>query len=82
MIEKVENPLNLGLEQINAAISELQKIFDAYSMESLGCLSLDESGVSLEIKTTTGTYSYNLEQLKKLKVELEDPLLQSLKEVS
>ena len=82
MIEKVENPLNLGLEQINAAISELQKTFDAYSMESLGCLSLDESGVSLEIKTTTGTYSYDLEQLKKLKAELEDPLLQSLKEVS
>lgn len=82
MIEKVENPMNLGLEQINAAISELQKTFDAYSMESLGCLSLDESGVSLEIKTTTGTYSYDLEQLKKLKAELEDPLLQSLKEVS
>lgn len=82
MIEKVENPLNLGLEQINAVISELQKIFDAYSMESLGCFSLDESGVSLEIKTTTGTYSYKLEQLKKLKAELEDPLVQSLKEVS
>lgn len=82
MIEKVENPLNLGLEQINAAISELQKTFDAYSMESLGCLSLNESGVSLEIKTTTGMYSYDLEQLKKLKAELEDPLVQSLKEVS
>ena len=82
MIEKVENPMNLGLEQINAAISELQKTFDAYSMESLGCLSLDESGVSLEIKTTIGTYSYDLEQLKKLKAELEDPLVQSLKEVS
>ena len=82
MIEKVKNPMNLGLEQINAAISELQKIFDAYSMESLGCFSLDESGVSLEIKTTTGMYSYDLEQLKKLKAELEDPLLQSLKEVS
>jgi len=82
MIEKVENPLNLGLEQINAVISELQKTFDAYSMESLGCFSLDESGVSLEIKTTTGTYSYKLEQLKKLKAQLEDPLVQSLKEVS
>jgi len=41
-----------------------------------------QSGVSLEIKTTTGTYSYKLEQLKKLKAELEDPLVQSLKEVS
>lgn len=82
MIEKIENPLNLGLEQINAAISELQKTFDAYSVESLGCLSLDESGVALEIETTTGTYRYDLEQLKKLKAELEDPLVQSLKEVS
>ena len=82
MIEKVENPLNPGLEQINAAILELQKTFDAYSMEPLGCFNLDESGVSLEIKTTAGTYSYDLEQLKKLKAELEDPLLQSLMEVS
>jgi len=81
MIEKVENPLNLGLDQVEIMIAELQKTFDEYS-DDLGILSLDESGVSLEIKTTTGTYSYDLEQLKKLKAELEDPLLQSLKEVS
>ena len=68
--------------QVDVLIAELQKTFDTYSMESLGCFSLDESGVSLEIKTTTGTYSYDLEQLKKLKTQLEDPLVQSLKEVS
>jgi len=70
MIEKVENPLNLGLDQVEIMIAELQKTFDEYS-DDLGILSLDESGVSLEIKTTTGTYSYDLEQLKKLKAELE-----------
>lgn len=81
MIEKIANPLNFGIEQIDVAITELQETFNAFSGD-LGPLALDESGVSLEIKTTTGEYSYNLEQLKKLKAELEDPLVQSLKEVS
>ena len=49
---------------------------------TIGPFALDEFGVSIEIKTKSGEYSYNLEQLKKLKAELEDPLMQSLKEVS
>lgn len=81
MIEKIENPLNLGIEQIDLVIAELQENFDAFGGD-LGPFALDESGVSLEIKITTGVYSYDLEQLKKLKTELEDPLIQSLKEVS
>jgi hypothetical protein len=66
---------------ITSPLNELQKTFDEYS-DDLGIFSLDESGISIEIKTKSSEYSYNLEQLKKLKVELEDPLLQSLKEVS
>lgn len=81
MIEKTENPLNLGLEQIDPAIDELQKTFDAFAGD-LGSFALDETGVALEIKTSTGTYSYDLAQLKKLKVEIEDPLLQSLGEMT
>jgi len=81
MIEKIENPLNLGLDQVDVLLAELQKTFDEYS-DDLGIFSLDESGVSIEIKTKSSEYSYSLEQLKKLKVELEDPLVQSLKEVS
>ncbi|CAM2995155.1 hypothetical protein [Acinetobacter celticus] len=81
MIEKIENPLNFGLEQIEVLISELQETFDSFGGD-LGPFALDESGVSIEIKTKSGEYSYNLEQLKKLKAELEDPLVQSLKEVS
>lgn len=81
MIEKIENPLNLGIEQVEAAIDELQKTFDAFDGD-LGPFALDESGVMLEIKTTKKTYSYNLEQLKNLKAELENPMMQSLKEVS
>ena len=52
------------------------------SMQALG-LTLEESGVCIELKTKGGdVYSYSLEQLKKLKVELEDPIFNSLKEVS
>ncbi|AYA02141.1 hypothetical protein BEN74_04160 [Acinetobacter sp. WCHAc010034] len=80
MIEKIENPLNLGLDQVDVLLAELQKTSDEYS-DDLGIFSLDESGVSIEIKTKSSEYSYSLEQLKKLKVELEDPLLQSLREV-
>lgn len=82
MIEKIENPLNLGLEQINAVIAELQEGFNRYSQDLPEFLSLKESGCAIEIQTQNGEYSYNLEQLKKLKAELESPMVQSLKEVS
>lgn len=81
MIKKIENPLNLELKQVDALISELQSTFDCYS-KNLGPLSLDESGVAMEIKTTSGTHSYDLAQLKLLKAELLDPVMNSLKEVS
>ena len=51
--------------QVDVLIAELQKTFDEYS-DDLGIFSLDESGVSIEIKTKSSEYSYNLEQLKKL----------------
>lgn len=82
MIEKVENPLSLKLDVIDVLIAELQKQFDLFSANVPDELSLDETGVSIEIEMTSGTYSYNLQQLKKLKTEMDDPLLQSLKEVS
>lgn len=82
MIEKVENPLSLKLDVIDVLIAELQKQFDLFSADVPDKLSLDETGVSIEIEMTSGTYSYNLQQLKKLKAEMDDPLLQSLKEVS
>ena len=81
MIEKVENPLNLGLKQVDALITELQVQFDNFG-DRLGPFSLDESGVAMEIKTKSGTYSYNLAQLKLLRAELFDPVMNSLKEVS
>ena len=82
MIEKVENPLNLNLDAIEVLILELQKQFDLFSADVPDELSLDETGVSIEFEMTSGTYSYNLQQLKKLKAEMDDPLHQSLKEVS
>ena len=82
MIEKVENPLNLNLDAIEVLILELQKQFDLFSADDPDELSLDETGVSIEIEMTSGTYSYNLQQLKQLKAEMDNPLHQSLKEVS
>ena len=82
MIEKIENPLNLKLEGIELLITEPQKQFEDSSMNIPEGLSLNESGVSIEIQMVSGTYSYSLELLKKLKAELEDPLMQSLKEVT
>lgn len=49
--------------QVDVLIAELQKAFDEYS-DDLGIFSLDESGVSIEIKTKSSEYSYSLEQLK------------------
>jgi len=86
MLEKTENPLNLSLDPINKILPELQKQFDDFAdgpiANKLG-LTVEESGVCIEIKINTGEeYSYSLEQLKKLKAELENPLVQSLQEVS
>lgn len=82
MIEKNENPLNLKIDAVDLLIEELQKQFDESSMNIPDGLSLNESGVSIEIQMVSGTYNYSLELLKKLKAELEDPLMQSLKEVT
>lgn len=73
MIEKTENPLDLNLEAIEWFIAELQSTYDSYKAD----------GVSIEITLKDkGPYSYSLAQCKALKAELEDPLLQSLREVS
>ena len=86
MIEKVENPLGLTLEGVEILITELQQQFDQFVKdpihETLG-LSLEESGVAIEIKTKSKKrYSYNLEQLKLLKAEMLDPTMNSIKEIS
>ena len=78
MIQKIENPLNLGLEQVEILITELQDSFDKYSE----FLSMEESGCAIEIKTKSGEYSYNLEHLKLLKKEFLDPVINSVKEIS
>ncbi|MDU7561426.1 MAG: hypothetical protein E7K63_02780 [Acinetobacter baumannii] len=82
MIEKIENPLGLKLEHIESLISELQQRFDEYSKKMAEFFSLEESGVNIEITTKTGQYSYSLEQLKLLNVELTDPIANSIKEIS
>ena len=82
MIEKIENPLNLKIDAVDLLIEQLQKKFEDSSMNIPEGLSLNESGVSIEIQMVSGTYSYSLDLLKKLKAELEDPLMQSLKEVT
>ena len=82
MIEKIENPLNLKIDAVDLLIEQLQKQFEDSSMNIPEGLSLNESGVSIEIQMVSGTYSYSLDLLTKLKAELEDPLMQSLKEVT
>lgn len=83
MILKVENPLDLNLNQVEMLIDELQQSFDQHSEDLPEYLSLDESGVAMEIKTKSGlTHSYNLADLKLLKAQMTDPVVQSLKEVS
>ena len=82
MIEKIENPLNLKIDAVDLLIEQLQNQFEDSSMNIPEGLSLNESGVSIEIQMVSGTYSYSLDLLKKLKAELEDPLMQSLKEVT
>lgn len=82
MIQKIENPMNLGLQQVEILITELQEKFDSSSQNLPEFFSLEESGVAMEIRTRNGEYSYNLEQLKSLKKELLDPVMNSLKEIS
>ena len=83
MILKVENPLDLNLNQVKILIDQLQQSFDQYSEDLPEYLSLDESGVAMEIETKSGvTHSYNLADLKLLKAQMTDPVVQSLKEVS
>jgi hypothetical protein len=80
MIEKTENPLDLGLAEVESMINELQPIYDECQL-SLGPDSeLEESGISLDIIIKTRRYSYTLEQLKKLKTELLDPVMIAAKE--
>ncbi|WP_252362275.1 hypothetical protein [Acinetobacter cumulans] len=85
MIEKVENLLGLTIVGVEILIEELQKQFDQFVIdpihETLG-LSLEESGVAIELKTKNKRYSYNLEQLKLLKAEMLDPTMNSIKEIS
>ena len=83
MIKKVENPLGLTLEGVEILITELQHQFVEDPIhETLG-LSLEESGVAIEIKTKSKKrYSYNLEQLKLLKAEMLDTTMNSIKEIS
>jgi hypothetical protein len=84
VIEKIGNPLDFSLEQINVLVTELQSTYDSYKADYENTsLSLKEDGVSIEITMKDkGTYIYSLAQCKALKAELEDPLLQSLGEVS
>ena len=84
MIEKTENPLDLNLKAIEWFIAELQSTYDSYKADYENIwFSLKEDGVSIEITIKDkGTYAYSLAQCKAIKAELEDPLLQSLKEVS
>lgn len=82
MLKKIENPLGLKIEIVEKLILELQQNFDEGSKDLPEFLSLDESGVAIEITTKSGQYSYNLEQLKLLKAELLDPVSNSIKEIS
>lgn len=83
MIEKVENPLSLDLERVERLITQLQKCMDDWleSPASLsGLATLDESGVEIKITVKGKKHTYNLEQLKKLKAELLDPVINAVKE--
>lgn len=83
MIEKTENPLDLDLERVERLITQLQKCMDDWreSPASLsGWASLEDSGVEIKITVKGKRHSYNLEQLKKLKAELLDPVMVAAKE--
>lgn len=83
MIEKTENPLGLDLERVERLIPQLQKCMDDWleSPASLsGLATLHDSGVEIQINLKGKKYPYNLEQLKKLKAELSDPVMIAAKE--
>ena len=82
MIQRIENPLNLELEQVEGLIPELQRQFDENSQLMGDFFTLEESGVSIEITLKTGQYNYDLQQLKGLKAEMLDPVMNSAKEIS
>lgn len=69
------NPLNFDLEHINQIIDYLQSQYDLYvSKLSDTGLCLEESGVSIEFSVPEkGTFSYSLEQCKKLQLEMTQP---------
>ena len=83
MIEKVENPLDLTIDQVEMLVAELQLDFDTHSKNLPEFLSLEEIGISTTLKTCNGTSgTYNLAQLKLLKAEMLDPTMNSIKEIS
>lgn len=84
MIEKTENPLDLNLEAIEWFIAELQSTYDSYKADYENAwFSVDEISVGIEITIQgKGTYIYSLVQCKALKAEFENPVFQSLGEVS
>lgn len=85
MIEKVENPLDFNLEQVEILIAQLQKHKDDWEESPAaisGLASLDDSGVEIQIDFKGKKYPYNLEQLKRLKAELLNPLINAVKEIA
>lgn len=83
MIEKIDNPMGLSIHQVDLLINELQPTFDNFQNNPVEFLRLDESGISMEITTKSGkSASYNLEQLKKLKKQLSDPVMISRGEIA
>lgn len=83
MIENIDNPIELSLSQVELLIAELQPTYDKFQNNPIEFLRLDESGISMDITTKSGKYaSYNLEQLKKLKKQMTDPVTISRGEIS
>lgn len=82
MIEKTENPLGLQMEYIQALIYDLQPSMDAFQNSPVVGLSLSESNITttIENRITGQEATYSLEQLKKLKAELLDPVINAVKE--
>lgn len=82
MIEKVENPLDLTLEQVEVYIAELQQSFDRHHGNLPLWLTLNETGCMITLYTETEEATYSLEQLKKIKAEMLNPLVMSASEVA
>lgn len=81
MIEKTENPLGLNLKITNIFLAELQRHFDDWQASPAAIYeTLDESSISIDIEYQGKKHPYTLEQLKKLKAELSDPVINAVKE--